>query len=74
MDAIDIFSQSSIDLWLMRFILYSKQIPVNMPVSASTGPVLVRCWQHWPSTGPVLADYGIVYLKQMDPAVINFSQ
>jgi len=26
-----------------------------MPLHASTGPVLVRCWQHRPSTGPVLA-------------------
>jgi len=32
---------------------------VNMPVWASTGLVLVRCWQHWPSTGPVLAHYGM---------------
>ena len=29
--------------------------PVNMPLVASTGPVLVRCCQHRPSTGPVLA-------------------
>ena len=30
-----------------------------MPVCASTGPVLVRCWQHRPSTGPVLACHGM---------------
>ena len=29
--------------------------PINMPLCASTGPVLVRCWQHQTSTGPVLA-------------------
>ena len=29
--------------------------PINMPLCASTGPVLGRCWQHWPSTGSVLA-------------------
>jgi len=29
--------------------------PVNLPLVASTGPVLVRCWQHRPSIGPVLA-------------------
>ena len=33
--------------------------PVNMPLIASTGPVLVRCWQHLPSTGPVLAHNGM---------------
>ena len=41
------------------------RIPVNMPLVASTGPVLVRCWQHRPSTGPVLAHSGMFmgYLK-----------
>ena len=29
--------------------------PVNMPLVGSTGPVLVRCWQHRTITGPVLA-------------------
>ena len=33
--------------------------PVKMPLVASTGPVLVRCWQHQPRTGPVLATNGI---------------
>ena len=28
---------------------------INIPLSASTGPVLGRCWQHRPSKGPVLA-------------------
>ena len=32
----------------------SDAIHVNMPLFASTGPVLVRCWQHRPSTVPVL--------------------
>jgi len=30
-----------------------------MPLVASTGPVLARCWQHRPSTGPVLARNGM---------------
>ena len=30
-----------------------------MPLVASTGSVLVRCWQHRPSTGPVLATNGM---------------
>ena len=34
-------------------------IPVNMPLVASTGPVLVLCWQHLPSTSPVLAHNGM---------------
>jgi len=29
--------------------------PINMPLCASTGPVLVQCCQHQTSTGPVLA-------------------
>ena len=33
--------------------------PVNMPVCASTGPVLGRCCQHRTSTVPVLAHYGM---------------
>ena len=38
------------------------QNPVNMPVGASTRPVLVRCWQHRPSTGPVLAHNGAMFM------------
>ena len=30
-----------------------------MPVQASIGPVLGRCYQHRPSTGPVLAHNGM---------------
>ena len=33
--------------------------PVNMPLCASTGPVLGRCWQHQPSAGPVLTCTGM---------------
>ena len=33
--------------------------PVDMPVCASTGLVLGRCWQHRTSTGPVLAHNGM---------------
>ena len=33
--------------------------PVNIPLAASTGPVLSRCWQHRPSTGPVLTNDGM---------------
>jgi len=35
-------------------------LPVNMPVSDSTGTVLVRCWQHRPSTGPLWHVYRAV--------------
>ena len=30
-------------------------IPVNITLCGRTGPVLGRCWQHRPRTGPVLA-------------------
>jgi len=33
--------------------------PINRPLRTSTGPVLDRCWQHRPSTGPVLATNGM---------------
>jgi len=33
--------------------------PVNILVGAITGPVLGRCWQHRPSTGPVPARNGM---------------
>ena len=36
-----------------------SMLPVNMPLAISTGPVLGRCWQHRPSTGPVLAYNGM---------------
>jgi len=36
-------------------------LPVNMPLVVSTGPVLVQCWQHRPSTEPVLAHNGSSY-------------
>ena len=42
-------------LVLSYLIYYLCEIPVNMPVGARTGPVLVQCWQHRPSTGPVQA-------------------
>ena len=35
------------------------QYHLNMPLVASTGPVLVRCCQHRSSTGPVLAHNGM---------------
>ena len=34
-------------------------VPVSMPVSAGTGPVLGRCRQHRSSAGPVLARGGM---------------
>jgi len=39
--------------------LFSVLFPVNMPLCASTGPVLARCCQHRTSTGPVLATNGM---------------
>ena len=35
------------------------RFPINMPLCASTGPVLSRCSQHHTSTGPVLANNGM---------------
>ena len=53
-------------LYLSRFCVHSvyanaseMKEPVNMPLVASTGPVLVRCWQRRTSTGPVLAHNGM---------------
>ena len=43
----------------LSYFSQGLQSPVNMPIGASTGPVLVRRWQHRPSTGPVLARNGI---------------
>jgi len=53
-----------------KFILYTiahtylpgipPTFPVNMPLVASTGHVLARCWQHRTSTGPVLAHNGML--------------
>ena len=51
--------QSAIQLALDLFFSRCLFRPVNMPVWPSTGPFLVRCWQHRPSTGPVLAHYGM---------------
>ena len=38
---------------------YIRYIPINIPLSASTGPVLGRCYLHQASTGPVPADKGM---------------
>jgi len=49
-----------LDIHLLN--IHSKWVfnrhPVNIPVWASTVPVLVRCWQHRPSTGPLWQVYG----------------
>ena len=42
-----------------ELMLKSSNIPVNMPLYASTGPVLGRCCQHRTSTGPVQATNGM---------------
>ena len=47
-------------VWCIRgFLQYLWTYHVNMPLVDATGPVLVRCWQHQPSTGPVLAHTGM---------------
>ena len=43
----------------IRVCCYRRAYPINMPLCASTGPVLVRCCQHPTSTGPVLATNGM---------------
>jgi len=40
-------------------ISFSISMPVNMLLVESTGTVLVRCCQHRPSTGPILALNGM---------------
>ena len=41
------------------YLINIHHIPINIPVCASTGPVLGRCCQHRTSTGPVLATNGM---------------
>jgi len=48
-------------------------IPLNMPVWTSTRPVLVRCWQHRPCTGLVLAHYGMFMGISMSSTVNSVS-
>ena len=43
-------------------LLSQASTPINMPLCASTGPVLLRCCQHRTSTGPVLATNGMFKL------------
>jgi len=40
-------------------MLYATEQLIAGSLVASTGPVLVRCWQHRPSTGSVLAHKGM---------------
>ena len=40
-------------------LLVTTSFPINMPLCASTGPVLGRWWQHRTSTGRVLAHNGM---------------
>ena len=66
-----------ISIWLRNKILlygiviYFIFFPVNMPLVSSIGPVLVRCWQHWPSTGPVLA-YNGMFMELFCVVLCNF--
>jgi len=52
----------------------SNLITNNIPLCASTGPVLVRCCQHLTSTGPVLAHnsmfMGIQLLTQTSQIIV----
>jgi len=45
--------------FLFWAVYFTFHFPINMPLRASTGPVLVRCCQHRPSTGPVPARNGM---------------
>ena len=53
------------NIWLIKYPLLSQcscvlqWVPINMPLCASTVPVLGRCCQHRTSTGPVLATNGM---------------
>jgi len=42
-----------------------------MLLCASTGPVLVRGWQHQTSTGPVLAHNGMLLVIRFELDVIS---
>jgi len=54
-----VFLGSTLDGYPAEAEFSDTDTPVNMPLVASTWPVLVRCWQHRPSTGPVLAHNGM---------------
>ena len=45
--------------WSLGVLKWYNFIPVNIPLVNSSWPVLVQCWQHRPSTGTVLAHYGM---------------
>ena len=51
------------EMWCLEDIICKMQTtrvhPIDMQLCASTGPVLVRCWQHRTSTSPVLAHNGM---------------
>ena len=47
--------------------------PVNMPLVASTGPILDRCCQHRPSTGPVLAYTGMFMGRGLSVRCENYA-
>ena len=44
---------------LSKVSFHLSDHPINMPLCASTVPVLGRCWQHRTSTGPVLVTNGM---------------
>jgi len=54
-DSISIFPVPYVQLMPYMYEIY--RVPINMPLCASAGPVLVRCWKHRPSTDPALAHY-----------------
>ena len=51
-----LLSENGMGIYTPKLI---SNIPVNMPLVASTGRVLGRCCQHRTSTGPVLATNGM---------------
>jgi len=54
--------------WLPMALLASygrTLVPIVTWNDASTGPVLGRCWQHRPSTGPVLANERRIALQRV---------
>ena len=53
------YDVTSVVVWNREDCCGEFIFPVNMPLVSSTGPVLGRCCQHWPSTGSVLAHTGM---------------
>ena len=55
-------------------LVRENRFPINMPLCASTGPALGRCWQHRTSTGPVLAHVYSMFTGTYENFPVLFSR